>query len=545
MNALLLVGLAVFFGTITGKVFQKIKIPQVVGYILIGLIVGKSCLHLFEEPVIDAMMPIVQFTLGIIGFIIGAELKREVFAKFGWSIYSILIGEGLLTFLFVTLSVALITQNLALGLLLGAVASATDPASTINVLWEYRAKGPLTTTITSIVALDDGLAILLYGFASVFAKVLLTSESFSLLYSIGVPLWEIAQSLLLGIVIGLLVLKVAFRIKERELAMSFALGSIAIACGVSLWLKLDIILSCMALGATVVNLFPRKSEPLFKTVRETSAPLYILFFVVVGSQLDIHIFMQTTLVLIVLAYLLSRSFGKVLGAMLGGLVSKARPEVTAYSGAALFTQGGVAMGLAISISHQMVRLVPGGSGEEIGILIMNVVAATTFVVQVVGPAFVKFAVFRAGENNKDIHKDDVIDSLSVKDVMQTDFIPVLENASLTQVIQTIKKEGTQHSTVVKTAGEHVGSISLGNLKEALYEEELKDLLVAGDVMAGDLWTVFQNQPLREAVKIFEEHYVDYLPVYEQPGSQKVIGVLEYPVLIQILQRRLLAGQIAA
>jgi len=271
MNALLLIGLAIFFGTVTGKVFQRMKIPQVVGYILIGLVIGKSFLHLFEQPAIDSMMPLVNFTLGIIGFIIGAELKRSVFAKYGWSIYSVLLGEGLLTFVLVTTAVTLITQKLYLGLLFGAIASATDPASTISVLWEYRAKGPLTTTLTSVVALDDGLAIILYGFANVFAKALLTKESFSLLHSVGLPLFEICQALLLGFFVGLLVLKVAFRIKERELAMAVVTGAVAIVAGISLWLHLDLILSCMALGATIANVLPKKSEPLFKAFRENSA----------------------------------------------------------------------------------------------------------------------------------------------------------------------------------------------------------------------------------------------------------------------------------
>ena len=134
MNALFLVGLVVFLGIMSGKVFQSLRIPQVVGYILFGVIVGKSSLHIFEGPVVDSLMIVVSFTLGIIGFIIGGELKTDVFRKYGRSIYAILLGEGLLAFFFVATAVTLITQKLYLGLIFGAIASATDPASTINVL---------------------------------------------------------------------------------------------------------------------------------------------------------------------------------------------------------------------------------------------------------------------------------------------------------------------------------------------------------------------------------------------------------------------------
>jgi len=264
--------------------------------------------------------------------------------------------------------------------------------------------------------------------------------------------------------------------------------------------------------------------------------------VVIGAQLDIHIFLKSTLFLVVGGYLLARSTGKIFGAMLGGIIARAKPEVTKNAGMALFTQGGVAVGLALSISHNIARAVPG-DGETIGIFVMNVVAATTFVVQLIGPAFVKLAVFRSGENNKDINREDVINALKVKDVMQTDFIPVSANASLPQIISAIKEEGTFHSPVVNARGEHIGSISLNALKEALYEEELKDLLLAEDIAIPDVYHVTQDRPLYEAMDILEERYIDYLPVFEDESSHKVVGLLEHPHLIQVLNRKVLEGQI--
>ncbi len=540
MNALFLVGLVVFLGILSGKVFQKLRIPQVVGYILLGVIVGKSSLHIFEGPVVDSLMMVVSFTLGIIGFIIGAELKADVFRKYGRSIYAILLGEGLLAFLFVATAITLITQKLYLGLIFGAIASATDPASTINVLWEYRSKGALTTTLSSIVALDDGLALLLYGFAVVFSKSLIAKEQFSFLYSVAGPLWEIAQCLLLGVLAGVLVAKTIVRIREKDLAVAFILGVIAIVTGTALWFDLDLILCCMSLGATIANLIPKKSEKLFASIKEMSVALYILFFVAVGAQLDISIFLKSSIFLLVVGYLLARSLGKIWGASLGGIVSHARPEVIRYTGLGLFTQGGVAMGLALSVAHSISAISP--EGQEASILIMSVVAATTFIVQLFGPSCVKYSILKSDEAYKNVTKEDVIEALTVGDVMQKRFVSIPESAPLSDVIRIIKNEEAHYLPVVNAHNQSVGSVSLNNIKDALLEEELNNLLVAGDIAIFDYWAIAQDRPLQEAIQLFEERYLDYLPVVKSEGSKEVVGILEHQQLAGAINRELLARQ---
>jgi len=543
MNILFLVGLVVFLGIISGKLFQKLHIPQVVGYILLGVIVGKSSFHIVEGPTVNALMTVVNFTLGIIGFIIGGELKADIFKRYGKSIYAILLGEGLFAFLFVAVTISLITHKLYLGLIFGAIASATDPASTMNVLWEYRSKGPLTTTLSSIVALDDGLALLIYGFAVVFSKALLAREQLSFLHSFAGPLWEIVQCLLLGAIAGLIVSKAVVRVREKDLAVAFMLGAIAIVAGTAMWFDLDLILCCMALGMTVTNVIPKKSEKLFFSIKEMSVALYILFFVVVGAQLDVSIFLKTSLFLLICGYLFARSLGKVLGAYCGGIVSHARMEVTRYTGLGLFTQGGVAMGLALSIAHNISSISP--EGQDASILIMSVVTTTTFIVQLFGPSCVKYSIFKADEAYKNLTKDDVIESLTVKDVMQKAFAPVPESAPLSEVIRIIKSEEAHYLPVVDAQNKTIGSVSLNNIKEALLEEELNRLLVARDIAVPDRWTIAEDQPLQEAIRIFEERYLDYLPVIKNEGSGEVIGILEHQRLAEAINRELLIRQRAA
>jgi len=540
MGIIFLIGIAVFFGTFGGKIFQRIKVPQVVGYIIIGILLGKSVLGIWNQQNVNVLTPLVSFILGIIGFMIGAELKSEVFKKYGRSIYTMLISEGVLAFLMVAVLVTLVTKKLYLGLLLGAIASATDPASTVNVLWEYKAKGPLTTTLTSIVALDDGLALILYGFVSVFSKAMIGGEEFSLWRYIGSPLLEIVQCLLLGVIGGIILAKLMLYIKEKELVLSFIIGSIAIVVGLSVYLHLDLILSSMVLGAVVANIIPKVSEKLFKTVRELSVPLYILFFVIVGISMDIRIFAKVSILAIILAYLIARSFGKISGATLGGLISRAQKTVVKYTGISLFTQGGVAMGLAMSINHNFAYF--GEEGRQAGIIILSVVTATTFVVQLLGPIFVKFAVTKADEAWRNVTEEDIIESCKVSDVMRRDFSPIRENATLDKIIETIKERESYHFPVVNNQDELVGLISLGELRSTFSEEELNKLVLASDVASPVSKVLYQDQPLKEAFEIFNRREIDYLPVVEAKGSSKVVGIVEYHHLVETVNRKLFQRQ---
>jgi Kef-type K+ transport system membrane component KefB/CBS domain-containing protein len=540
VDIVFLAGIAIFLGTFGGRIFHKLKVPQVVGYIVIGVLLGKSGLGICGQGAVDTFTPLVNFTLGIIGFMIGAELKSDIFKRYGRSIYTILVSEGMLAFLLVTVAVTVATGKLYLGLLLGAVASATDPASTVNVLWEYKTKGPLTTTLTSIVALDDGLALIIYGLVSVFSKAMIAKKSFSFWHSIGTPLVEIVQCVLLGVAVGFILIKVMSRIKEKELLLSLVIGAVAVIVGVSIYLHLDLIFSSMVLGVTVTNVIPVISQKLFKSVKEVSTPLYILFFVIVGATLDIHIFLQVSIAAIIFVYLVARSLGKIIGSILGGLVSKARKAVVKYTGICLMTQGGVAMGLAMSINHNLGYI--GEEGRLVGSIVISVMAATTFIVQLAGPLLVKVGVTKADETFRNVTEEDIIESYKVGDIMQRDFSAIRESATLDKIMETIKERESYHFPVVDNHGELVGLISLGSLRSTFSEEQLNRVILAKDVAEPVGIILYQNQPLKEAFEIFEKREIDYLPVVEDSSSRKVVGILEYHPLLEAINRKVLERQ---
>jgi len=171
MDLLLLIGITIALGFIGGKVSNKFKFPAVIGYIIIGILLGPSLFGIFDLSLLNRMGMISDFALGLIAFIIGEELRLGILKKMGKTVMSILFVESMFTFILIAAGTYLLTRDIALSLILGALGVATAPAGTFIVLREYKAKGPLTNTLLAIVGLDDAVAIIIYGFASAFAKI--------------------------------------------------------------------------------------------------------------------------------------------------------------------------------------------------------------------------------------------------------------------------------------------------------------------------------------------------------------------------------------
>ncbi|RMG66026.1 MAG: cation:proton antiporter [Calditrichaeota bacterium] len=390
---LLLFGLLLIVGLSFGRLFERIGIPQVVGYIVFGVLVGDSVLGLLSEKMLDKLAPLTYLALAFIGFMVGGELKKSIFKKYGQQFFVILLSEGLLAMAMVTVLVFLWTQNLSLALLLGALCSATAPAATVDVLWEYRSRGPLTTTILAIVALDDGLALILYGFAYAFAGVLVTGGPLSIQVMLVKPLTEILGSLLIGGFLGFLLNFALPGLKLKDDRLVVLVGSVMLASGIAVLLNLSLILTNMATGLVLTNIHPDRNEPNFDLVKAFVPPIYILFFIFVGARMQLALLPKMGV--IGLLYVLGRTAGKWIGAYWGARLSHAPVTVQKYLGFALFSQAGVAIGLALDIYQHFSQF--GPKGTLIGHTIINIIAATTLLVQIIGPPSVKYAIQKAGE----------------------------------------------------------------------------------------------------------------------------------------------------
>jgi Kef-type K+ transport system membrane component KefB len=393
-NILVIIGLIISVSFLGSKVFQRLGIPQVVGFIVIGVALGPSFLNIVPAELSEELIFISQIALGLIGFDMGSHLLFSELRKLGRSIIFILFFEAFGAFALVTSGVYAITQSWHTALIFGAVSSATAPAATVDVLAEYDAKGPLTTTLLAVVGLDDALSLLLFSVIAALTECMMAqSGAPSLLAMVELPLIEIGGSVLLGVAMGTLLDFIMHRMKRRHDAMAISIGIVFVCVGLSQAFGFSLILTTMILGAVVVNRYPEHGRHIRFTIEQAGPVLYVLFFTLVGARFQIGLL--PTMGLLGVAYVLLRSTGKFVGAWLGGNLGGAQPAVRDNLGLGLLSQAGVAIGLALASADRF--CVYGEEGELLGSLVLNVITATTFVVQIFGPIGVKFAISRAGE----------------------------------------------------------------------------------------------------------------------------------------------------
>ncbi|MDP8258730.1 MAG: cation:proton antiporter [Candidatus Aadella gelida] len=540
MNMLLVIGLIILLGSVSGRIFKRLNLPQITGYIITGLLLGKTFNGFLRGEMMDSFEPLLNLALGIIGFMIGSEIRLDKFRRYSKSIYTILFCESFLTFVLVGGATMLLTGKLYMGLILGALASATAPAATYSVLGEYKARGPVTTTTLSIVALDDALALLIYGFASVFARSLILHDTPSIIRTIAIPLSQIAVSVGVGAAAGYALHKISFKARDRDRILPFALGTIILVVGIALYFKVDPILASMTLGGVVSNLQPKDNREMFDVIKKFSPPIFILFFVLVGARLDATILAKGGVFLLAIVYIISRSVGKLAGAYIGGKISNAESTVTKYLGFCLFDQAGVAVGLSIAVFNMFTII--GGEAGKAGILILSIITATTFILQLIAPTMIKYGIKKADEVNRNVTEEDIIDSNMISDVMGEDFFLIKENNNLHQIIDIMKNSESYNFPVVSMAGEFVGIISLGEMRDTFHEEQMDTLVLAGDLVKNVDTVVYATQDLRTAIDIFKQEGVDYIPVLEKKGSTKLVGQLEYRKVKDYLTKEVLMRQ---
>lgn len=540
MNVLLVIGIIILLGTIGGRVFRKINLPQVTGYIIIGLLIGETFGGFLSGATIDAFRPIISLALGIIGFMIGSEIHLDRFKRYSRSIYTILFTEALLTFFLVAAVAVLLTGKIYVGLILGALSSATAPAATYSVLGEYKARGPVTMTTLSIVALDDALALLIYGFASVFAKSMIVHQAASVSKMLAMPLFQILSSVALGAFAGYVLHRIVSKIKDRDYILPVVLGTILLVVGVSIFFKVDPILASMVLGAVVSNLQPTEHREMFDMIKKFSPPIFILFFVLVGARLNAATLMEKGILFLAIAYILSRSVGKLVGAYIGGKLSKAENTVTKYLGFCLFDQAGVAVGLAIATYHSFSFL--GEEARLAGLMIMSIITATTFLLQLVAPPMIRYGITKADEVNRNVTEEDIIQMYKVRDTMEEDFFVIKENSNLHEIIDTMKKSDAYIFPVVSMEGDFLGVISLGEMRDTFYEEQMDNLILAGDIYREAEAVVYADQELSEAMEIFDRKKIGYIPVLEEKGSRKLVGQFQYRKIVHFISKEVLLRQ---
>ncbi len=528
----LLLGVIMFAGAIGGSLFQKLKIPQVVGYIVIGIIIGSSGMHILEPNVIKSLDPVSTVALSLIGFLVGGELKIKTIKKYGKQFVSILLFEAITPAFVVGALVGVvdylftknITHAVSIALILGAICSATAPAATTDVLVEYRTRGPLTTTVYGIVAMDDAVALILYSVASSIAAPLIGGNSLS----IGIQLLNIAKdifgSIIIGGIFGLILSWITrFFINDEGKCLSFSLGALFLCTGITQILNFDNILAAMSIGFFMVNFAPSKTRSIFSLVSKFTPPVYVLFFVLVGAKLNIWI-ITPFLGVIALLYVIGRTVGKALGSTFGAWLTKAPITVQKYLPFCLLSQAGVAIGLSIAAGNDF--------ADSIGPEILLIITATTFIVQLLGPICVKVGVTKAGEVGLNVTLEDIMKTGRVTDVSwgsekicNYDSPAIVnDNEKLFTILNKFSHNQNLNYVVKNGNGQLSGIISLEHLKEVMQIGDFAESMLAMDVMDEPTVTCKPSTTLPEAYKLFEKYDTDAIPIVDTDGEP--LGILE-------------------
>jgi Kef-type K+ transport system membrane component KefB len=410
LDILALVGLTIWGAFFVGQIFRRLGIPQVVGFIVAGTLLGQSFLNAIPPELSENLLFVSELALALIGFDMGEHLRFGELRKLGKSIILIVICEAMGAFLLVLVGVYALTRELHTALIFGAIASATAPAATVDVLAEYGADGPLTTTLLAVVGIDDAVSLLLFSISAALVEPMLAhgSASLSEVFTSGVslieilelPVMEIGGSLVVGALFGWFITRWITYIdihhepdRRQHDTMAVCVAAVFIAAGLSHMLELSLILTTMTMGVVVVNLRPRYGSYIRFTIEHAGPVVYVLFFALVGARFDVSALPEMGA--LGLLYIALRSGGKYVGVLAGGTFGSADPVVRNNLGLGLLSQAGVAIGLALDCDCRFAEF--GPEGEELGSLILTVITATTFVVQLIGPIMVKLAITRAGE----------------------------------------------------------------------------------------------------------------------------------------------------
>ena len=392
---LLLIYLTVglFLCLIAGKIVKQFKLPNVTGYILMGLLAGvvlgtHQMEHFFGQDVAQEMVSkfdiIKDLATGFIAFSIGTEFEFKYIRKLGKAPIVIACLESLGAVIFVALGIYLATGNIQLALVMGAIAAATDPAATILVARQYKANGPVTRTLIPVVAIDDATALMSYGICVALARAITGSVS---VMTFVEPVKEIFGSLIFGIVLGIIftILIKFYTGRGNRLAITIAMVSFCVSMSHVEILNFSPLLACVAMSVTVVNI-SHNWEPVFEQMDRMTPPIFMLFFFVTGAGMDLSILPSIGLIGVI--YIIVRVIGKMVGAALGGRLSHADVNVQKYLGIGLIPQAGVAIGLAMLCGS----VIPQYAKE-----ITAVVVCGTIIYELVGPVLTKVMLVKIGE----------------------------------------------------------------------------------------------------------------------------------------------------
>lgn len=436
-NSLGFLGIALLIGFVFGKIFERINLPSITGYIVAGILIGpvlglvSAEYQSFVRESEEYLEIISKITIGFIAFSIGSELWLPKFKGYGKKIIIITLFQAIITFVFVTGLVLMFKQPIWLALTLGSIATATAPAPILLIVKNYKARGKITDTLIPVTGLDDAVGIIIFGIALALATSNATGADLNIYDALIGPIIEILVSIAIGVVIGVilgLANNFIFSRYDKEQANASILTFILIVVFASVILsnkpivlhfpkvvelKISSILMPMASGFVYTNMINKSSyKKQVSAIDHFTPPLMIAFFTLAGANLNLSVISSLGVILVALIYFVGRSLGKIFGAYLGASVAKAPKVIKHNLGFALLPQGGVEIGLVITASTIFIDLENRGffadASQKPSDIITTVVIIGIFIFELIGPILTKYIL----NKNKELHyKDDLSESM--------------------------------------------------------------------------------------------------------------------------------------
>ena len=406
MQILIQLSLSLVGGLLMSRLAKRLNLPAVTAYLITGLLLGPYCLgglNLLElgfntPQEVSSLDIISQVALGFIAFTIGNEFRLEQLKHMGRQAITVGILQAVVTTILVDIALVAVhfinpgLISISSAITLGAIAAATAPAATLMVVRQYKADGPLTKLLLLVVAIDDAVGLVLFS-ASFGVAVALESGTISLMTVLVEPLVEITLSLVLGAFAGWLLYRVEKYFHSRSKRLSISIGFVLLTVGLSMadfhvagvHCGFSLLLVCMMTGTVFCNICDF-SEELMNRVDGWTAPLFVLFFVLSGAELNLKILSNPVVLLIGVVYIISRSLGKYVGAYGSCAMTRCSDKIKKHLGITLLPQAGVALGMALT-AQQL------ADGE----VVRSVVLFSVLVYELVGPTLTKRSLIAAGE----------------------------------------------------------------------------------------------------------------------------------------------------
>jgi Kef-type K+ transport system membrane component KefB len=380
---LITLGALFLLGLFTELLGRRTFLPRVTLLLLTGFAIGPSGLNLLPDFREDWFPVVTNIALSMVGFLLGHHMTGTSLQKHGTIVLWISIGAVLATAMTVFIGLLLLGIRPEIALILVGIALATDPAATIDVIRELRAKGEFSRTLENVVAIDDVWSLMIFSVLLAIAQTLYGQETGWDMLLLGG--WEIGGAMLLGLGLGIPMAYVTGRIKPGEPTQAEALGLVLLCGGLAVFLNVSFILAGMVLGATVANFAAHHRRP-FTAIEGIEWPFMILFFILAGASLDLNALRATSLLGV--AYILLRLIGRVIGAWGGGILGGAPFHIRRWMGMALWPQAGVALGMALLASQHL---------PELKEVILPIAIGSTIIFELVGPVMTRKALLKAGE----------------------------------------------------------------------------------------------------------------------------------------------------